>query len=372
MISPEELLSKIKHDDRNKVDLYPLVAELSYECTSEDVAGTFDRLIWHSPGNKRYLKLRDSSRARLIKDLGGNEFYFVNTCDSVMRHANMEYVLGRYGEKHQKMLVRCRDLSHDQPALPEDLSVRVVCQEQYVMFDNGTFLNAMLEPMTDHNMELGEPDLTEDHLVVRGYFNEDVSITQGRNVYRPGMMVVNSETGKHKPVVECILENTIDPGLIRWPVQGDSLLTIDKSNMQAANLSKAVECLPSQAYEQIEHMEKRIAQLAAETYNADYTLQLYLMLRGAKINDEGKYVTELNHHLARYTNSGKRPVTKLDMVQAMARAAHQHKSQKLARLAGNMLTQDAIWDSTLSMMVGKRAKGVTAGKEEEAEVEETV
>lgn len=355
MISPEALLSKIEQDDKNKIDLFPLLEELQYECTSEDVAATYDRLIWDSPEGRRYLKFKEHSRSRLIKDLGGADHYFINKCDSAMRYANMSFVLGQYALKHQKVLIRCRDLSHGMSELPEDLQVRVVMNDNFIKFDNAEFIRAMLDPMEEHNMEIGEPEINDDAMVVRAYFEDSATIRQDKWHFRPGIMIVNSETGRHKPKVECILENTIDPGIIRWPVQGDSLLTIDKSNIQAANLAKAVEQIPGSAYEQIEIMEKRLKQMSSERFEGDYTLQLFLMLRGAKVNDESRYVTELTSHLARYTVSGKHPVTKLHMIQAMANCARSHKSQKLAYLAGSMLEQDTIWDNALSKMIGKRA-----------------
>lgn len=372
MIKPEDLLAKIEEDDKNKVDLFPLVEELTYECTSEDVAGTHDRIIWDSPSGRRYLKLKESSRRRLIKDLGGNDTYFVNKCDSIMRHANMTFVMDQYAMKHQKMLIRCRDKSYYEPKLPEDLEVRVVCHDNYVKFDNREFVQAMLDPMIEHDMEIGSPDLTDTHLTVRAYFDDDVSITQGKWVYRPGIMIMNSEVGKYKPTVECILENTTDSALIRWPIEGESLLLIEKSKIQAANLAKMVENVPSEAYEQIEKMEERIKKLAADKYDGDHTMQLFLMLRGAKINDEAKYVSELNHHLARYTGGGKRPIMKMDMVQAVAACAHAHKSPKLAALAGVMLTQDGIWDNALARMIGKHSdKKALAGVAATEDIEES-
>lgn len=355
MISPEDLMSKIEQDDKNKIDLYPLLTELQYKCTTEDVAGTHDILIWNSPDGRQMLKFKEASRSGLIKDMGGADHYFVNKCDSAMRYANMAFIMGQYALKHEKLLVRCRNKSHFIPDLPKDLTIRKVCGENFVKFDNAEFVRAMLEPMDDHGMEIGQVDLTDDALIVRAYFEEDVSITEGKWTYRPGIMIVNSETGKHRPVVECIIENTVDPGIIRWPIEGDSLLSIDKSNVQAANLAKAVEAVPSEAYEQIELMEKRIRRYSKEKFSGDHTLQLYLLLRGAKVNDEGRYITDLVSHLSRYTVSGKHPVTKMHMVQAVARCARDHKNQKLARLAGHMLTQDSSWDNALAHMIAKRA-----------------
>lgn len=361
-MTPDELMRKINKDAENKVDLEPLTTELVYQTT--DAVDTYDILLWNSPTGRRYLKFKKTSRSKFIKGLDGNDRYICDICDEPMRSVNMEYLLGRFSNNNEKMLVRCRDITHDHPDLTEELEVRGVFKTSHVKFDNPEFLKAMLQPMIDHNMELGNPDLTDDHLMVRGYFAEDTSIIEGKNLFRPGLMIVNSETGKYKPAVECIMENTTFPGLIRWPVDAGPLLEVDRKNIHAADLSKIAAQVPSTAYEQIEKMDQRVRKLAKEKYNADYTLQLYLMMRSARINDDGSKLQEMNRNLATATGNGARAVTKLDMVVAVARVAHQHSSMRFAHLAGNMLTQDAIWSNQLALLTGKDKTDKTEPAEE--------
>jgi len=355
MITVDDLISKLEHDDKNKVDLYPLIEEINYDCTSEDVAGTYDRLLWSSPTGKRTLKFRPNSRLMFCKNLltkPAAATWITEDCNSGARLFNMDYLLSAYAMKHNKVLIRCRNMSAGTPGLPEDLEIRVVCRESFVKFDNTEFIKAMAIPMEEHSMEIGAVDLQEEKLVVTAFFDDSAAIIINNQNYRPGIMISNSETGHLNPTIDAIMFNTINNELIRWPIEGESLMSINKHNIQIASLSKQVEQIPTMAYEQITHMEKALKNLSGDIFKGDVTMHMFLMLQGAKV-DPSKMLPEIAHHIAKLTNGGTKPTTKLNMVQAIAACANTHKSQKLAKLAGTMLTQETTWENSLTQLLGK-------------------
>lgn len=367
MIKAEELLKRVEQDAVNKLDIIPLMTEIQFETT--DTINTFDRLVLNMPGGRRYCHFKGESRRRFIQSLQGPEPYFVKICDTAMRQANMEYLLGRYGEKHDKMLLRCRDRSAGMNGVPEDLVIRSAHDSSWLKFDDAEFIRAMLEPLTNHDMEIGEPIIDDDQLQVRAYFPESDVIDVAKHHFRPGMMIINSETGCHKPRVECIMENTTNSSIIRWPVDNGSLLEINRSMVHAANLAKQVETLPGTAYEQIDAMTTALKKASATAYRGEVSLQLYTLIHGAKINDDGRYLQEMMKHIDMSTGSGARQITRLDMVQAVARVAYNHQQQRFANLAGNMLVNDAAWSNQIENLLSKKDKAGAGAQQEEEEVE---
>lgn len=339
-MTPKELLEKIKLDNQDKVDLSPLISELQY--VASNAMNSHDLLNWSMGTETRQLRFTESSRKRFMRDLGGPAPFLCERCDESLREDNMTFLIGDYAETHEKFFVRCRNRGGQ---TLEDLVIRAVLSEDYIPFDNYEFASSFTGPMEDHNMEVASVILENDSMQIKSFFKDTIKANGKR--LNLGIMAINSETGKSKPTVECIVENTVDSQLIRWPVDGGALMSVSRGDIQKADLAMQLERIPSVALAEADEIQAAITRAASVEFPGDIVLQLHLLLFGSKIQDNGELLQEMVTHVEHYTNYRKRKVKRIDLIDAVARTAYSTNKVKLARLAGEMLTKEQIWNVAL-------------------------
>jgi hypothetical protein len=332
-ITLDEARNRIAQKTATNYDIEALTNEISYHGT--DAVGSSGMLQWGGPEENKYLFFTSSSQKNFFRDLKGPDHYLLKVCDLAMQEANVDYLWSLLKEKSDRILLRCR--KND-----DNIIVRGVLQSTYVRFDNLEMIDCMLEEMKSMDMSVSAIVNEEDMLQMRVDF-EGRDIKVGNAQYRPGLIITNSETGRYKPTVDMYVREVNYGGWIRWANSGDSLASIRKQDMTAADIRDQLKRTPATALEQIPEAEAALKHADKIKLDENPILRLHLILRGGKINDDGTILGELWHAV----NYDKSSPSRLSLVQAMARIGEARGAVRMARLAGEMLVKDAVWQTNL-------------------------
>lgn len=340
----EDLQSRIAAMDANKVDIYPITTELQYVGT--EAMNTFGYLQWDRPddgtmGERVYLRFTSASRGRFFRELGGPDKYLSRTCDIPMQESNLDYLWGLYCDDHHKVLVRTRreEIGNDR-----ELVIRAVMSEGYTVFDNRQFVDVIGPALDRYEMKIGHVTLDDEIMHVRAY-RPDKTLRIGGASYTPGISFVNSEIGLYQTTVNAIIDGAQETCWMRWPVNGGAIVEMSR-NESLADLAMQIERAPAILDEELEDIEAAMQHAATTGVTGDYTLRFHLMLRGAKINDDGRKLQDLVH-LMTFIMGDRETPTRMDMVRAMGKVAASTGNQKMARLAGDMLRTENVWTGTI-------------------------
>lgn len=342
MITPQELNQRVTQGRENLRDLFPIVEECEY--ISSTAAGSHDMLHWQGPQGSQYYYLTAASRSQLIKELKGAEKYFISTCDEELRHENMTFLLNKYAEDNRSLLVRTRAEGEGED---RRLITRAVFAADRTMFDYPMIVRAMQQSLEEYGFRISEPHISDEEFSFYAILPEAREFTIGDWRYVAGFIVESSEIGSRDFTIWPAVFNLTHNGPIYWPfddMAGPAIHIGRNDPRHAATLTRELERIPAAINELADSIEERLRQLGIQEYHANQVrMQTYAMMAKGKISNPGDKVQQITSFLGFYTNDWNTHLTRLMIVQAIARTGVQDSNQKLLELAGRVATDDSMW-----------------------------